>query len=136
MSLEGSTRSDDATKFEQIKTISGWCIEQRRKRGRITQERLASDVGLTVRWLREIEAGNPSASIEDHLRCAAGLGLTAGYMLILLMFLERDMNFPRELLLDDLTALEDRCLESIAEFSLATLTSRLRPAPRQPRLAD
>jgi hypothetical protein len=76
--------------------------------------------------LREIEAGNPKASIEDHLRCASALGLTAGYLLILVMFMEREMTFPRELLLDDLTQIEDRCVACIAEFSVASLARRLR----------
>lgn len=129
MSLQGPVSPDDAPVLDQIKTVSGWCIEQRRKRERLTQERLAKSVGITVRWLREIEAGNPRASIEDHLRCAARLGLRTGYMLILLMFMERQMLFPRELLLDDLSQLEDQCVESIAEFSLARMAGRLRRAP-------
>lgn len=130
MSLQSSTRIDDTPLLERIKSISGWCIEQRRRRGKLTQEGLASQVGITVRWLREIEGGNPRTSIEDHLRCAAGLGLTTGYMLILMMFMERQMNFPREMLLDDLPELEERCIESIAEFSVRSLASRLR-SPRR-----
>jgi transcriptional regulator with XRE-family HTH domain len=118
--------SDEGSVLEKIKIASGWCIEERRKRAKITQDRLAKDVGVTVRWLREIEAGNPKASIEDHLRCASALGLTAGYLLILVMFMEREMTFPRELLLDDLTQIEDRCVACIAEFSVASLARRLR----------
>lgn len=129
MSLRASFSVDDAPLLERIKATSGWCIEQRRKRDRITQERLASAAGLTVRWLREIESGNPRTSIEDHLRCAARLGLTTGYLLILMIFMERQMNFPRELLLDDLTQLEERCIDSIADFVLGSLAGRLRPAP-------
>jgi DNA-binding XRE family transcriptional regulator len=117
--------TDDGSLLERIKGVSGWCIEEQRKRAKITQDRLAKDVGVTVRWLREIEAGNPKASIEDHLRCAAALGLTTGYLLILIMFMERKMTFPRELLLDDLAQIEDRCVACIAEFSVASLARRL-----------
>ena len=117
--------SDDESLLDKIKGVSGWCIEERRRRTKITQDRLAKDVGVTVRWLREIEAGNPKASIEDHLRCAAALGLSSGYLLILTMFMERKMAFPRELLLDDLTQIEDRCVACIAEFSVASLARRL-----------
>jgi transcriptional regulator with XRE-family HTH domain len=121
---------DDGSLLEKIKVISGWCIEERRKRAKITQDRLAKDVGVTVRWLREIEAGNPKASIEDHLRCAGALGLAKGYLLILIMFMERKMIFPRELLLDDLAQIEDQCVACIADFSVARLAHRLRPPTR------
>lgn len=131
MSLQSISQSDDGSLLDRIKVVSGWCIEQRRRRARITQDRLASETGIAVRWVREIEGGNPKTSIDDHLRCASGLGLTTGYMLILMMFMERKMNFPRELLLDDLPELEERCIESIAEFSVSSLASRLKSPLRR-----
>jgi|SRR5579859_1945983 len=114
----------------EIKAISGWCIEARRKRDGITQEKLASAVGIAVRWLREIEGGNPKSSIEDHLRCACGLGLSPGYLMIPMLFLGRQIRFPRELLLDHLDEMEQRCIDSVANFSLDDLARRLRPAGR------
>jgi transcriptional regulator with XRE-family HTH domain len=116
----------------EIKTISGWCIEARRKRSGMTQERLASQVGIAVRWLREIEGGNPKSSIDDHMRCASGVGLSPSYLLIPWMFLERDMSFPRELLLDHLPELEARCIDAMADYSLDSLARRFRPAPQNP----
>lgn len=111
----------------EIKVISGWCIEARRKRDGITQEQLASQVGIAVRWLREIEGGNPKSSIEDHLRCACGLGLSPGYLMIPMLFLRHRIRFPRELLLDHLDEMEQRCIESISAFSLDNLARSLRP---------
>lgn len=127
MSSRGIAPNDEASVLGRTKSISGWCIEHRRKRSQITQVKLAEEVGITVRWLREIESGNPKTSMEDHLRCASRLGLSTSYMLILMMFMERHLNFPQELLLDDLLELEERCIECIAEFSVASLARRLRP---------
>ncbi|RQW39447.1 helix-turn-helix domain-containing protein [Novosphingobium sp. LASN5T] len=125
MSSQASSQSDEGPILHRIKVTSGWCIEEKRRRSRLSQEALADDVGITVRWLREIEGGNPRATIEDHLRCAASLGLATGYLLILILFVERQMNFPRELLLDDLSELEERCVSSIAEYSVKRLAKRL-----------
>lgn len=112
----------------EVKAISGWCIEARRKRDGITQEKLASTVGIAVRWLREIEGGNPKSSIEDHLRCAWGLGLSPGYLTIPMLFLGHRIRFPRELLLDHVEEMEQRCIDSLATFSLDNLARRLKPA--------
>ncbi len=131
MSYDGISDKLGPPLVDRIKLISGWCIEQRRKRESLTQADLATRVGIGTRWLREIEGGNPKTTIDDHLRCAAGLGLTTGYVLILMMFLERDIDFPRELLLDDLPALEERCIESITAFSVSSLARRLSPTARR-----
>lgn len=128
MSLQSISSIGDATVLAQIKLISGKCIEERRRRGRITQEQLAGDVGIGVRWLREIEAGNPKSSIEDHLRCASGVGLTTSYFLIPLMFMDHKMAFPRQLLLDDMTEVEEHCIRCIADYYLAAIGNRLRPS--------
>lgn len=112
----------------EIKAISGWCIEARRKRDGVTQEQLASQVGIAVRWLREIEGGNPKSSIDGHLRCAQGLGLSPGYLMIAMLFLRHRIRFPRELLLDHVDEMERRCIESVAAFSLDNLSRNLTPA--------
>lgn len=127
----GTVQSDEETILDKVKGLSGWCIEEQRKRRGITQDQLGQATGITERWLREIEGGNPKTSIDDHLRCAAAVGLTAGYLLILMIFTERNMSFPRELLLDDLPRIEERCVSSIAEYSVANLAQRL-GAPAQP----
>jgi transcriptional regulator with XRE-family HTH domain len=116
----------------QIKLLSGKIIEERRRHRRMTQGQLAGKVGIGVRWLREIEAGNPKSTVENHFRCAFALGLSASHLLIPLMYMENDMKFPLELLLDDPSALDRRCIESIGDFYLESLTQRLRPAAAQP----
>lgn len=65
MSLQSTSSIGDATVLAQIKVISGKCIEERRRKERKTQEQLASDVGIGVRWLREIESAirNPQSRI-------------------------------------------------------------------------
>ncbi|QOT72265.1 transcriptional regulator [Sphingobium fuliginis] len=128
MSLQSTSGIGDAAVLAQIKLISGKCIEERRRKERKTQEQLASDVGIGVRWLREIESGNPKSSIEDHLRCASGVGLPASYFLIPLMFMDHKMTFPRQLLLDDVAALEEYCIRCIGDYYVDTISSRLRPS--------
>ena len=44
-----------------VKEQSGRQIEEARKRVGITQRELARDLGMGVRWLREIESGNPKS---------------------------------------------------------------------------
>lgn len=136
MSLQSTSSIGDATVLAQIKVISGRCIEERRRKERKTQEQLASDVGIGVRWLREIESGNPKSSIEDHLRCASGVGLPASYFLIPLMFMDHNMAFPRQLLLDDMTALEQHCIRCIGDYYVDSIASRLRPPVPKPRSDD
>lgn len=127
MSPQSTSSIGDATILAQIKLISGKCIEERRRRERKTQEQLATDVGIGVRWLREIEAGNPKSSIEDHLRCASGVGLSASYFLIPLMFMDHKMAFPRALLLDDLGPLEKHCIRCIGDYYIDAIAGRFRP---------
>lgn len=126
MSHESAAGIDDGVRLEQIKHLSGRCIEERRRRGRITQEKLASDVGISVRWLRDIESGNPKPTIDDHLRCATGVGLTAGYMFIPLMFMEHEMDFPRDLLIGNLAELEASCIDAIRNVLFARLSGGFR----------
>ncbi|MGD9714243.1 MAG: transcriptional regulator [Thermomicrobiales bacterium] len=119
-----------------LKTLSGRIIEERRKRMRMTQGQLAGKVGIGVRWLREIEAGNPKSTIENHLRCAFALGLGASHLFIPLMFMENDMKFPIELLLDDPSDLEKRCIESIGDFYIESFSRLFRPVrlPSDPQI--
>jgi transcriptional regulator with XRE-family HTH domain len=133
VSLQSTSSIGDAAVLAQIKVISGKCIEERRRKERKTQEQLASDAGIGVRWLREIEAGNPKSSIEDHLRCASRVGLPASYFLIPLMFMDHNMAFPRHLLLDDMAALEQHCIRCIGDYYVDSIAGRLRPTiPKQP----
>ena len=127
MPLQSKHFPNDEAMLVLVKEMSGKRIEARRKQERITQEKFASDVGIGVRWLREIEAGNPKSRIDDHFRCAHRLGLSTGHILIPLLFMEYDMIFPRHLLLDDLSDLERRCIDVIAEHKLDSLARQMRP---------
>jgi transcriptional regulator with XRE-family HTH domain len=101
--------------LNEIKSISGKCIEGRRRMERITQAQLAAEAGIGVRWLREIESGSPKPSIEDHLRCAGRLGLPAGYFFLPMMFLQNRRSFPADLLHGDMNRLQEHCIEFIIE---------------------
>src|SRR3546814_12849656 len=68
--------------LDQLKEFSGRRIESERLRRRLSQEHLARRVGLSVRWLREIESGNPAVALDDHLRCAAALRLAPAFVLL------------------------------------------------------
>lgn len=116
-----------ATILAEVKRISGRRIEERRRFQRKTQEQLASEVGIGVRWLREIEAGNPKSRIDDHFRLAHGLGLSAAHLLIPMLFLEHHLHFPRGLMHDDMSELELLCIELIASFNLRPFLQRQQP---------
>jgi len=110
-----------------VKEQSGRRIEQARKREGITQRQLAQDLGMGIRWLREIESGNPGARLEDHLRCASQLRLSLGHILIPLLFHGQNMDFPYQLAAGDLGELERLCIDLIAERNIQQLTSKLTP---------
>ncbi|WP_257555917.1 helix-turn-helix domain-containing protein [Sphingobium sp. CFD-2] len=118
ISSQGGAFDDKASILAEIKSISGRRIEERRRRHRITQEQLAADVGISVRWLREIEAGNPSSRFDHHLACADALGLSSAHFRIPMMFLEHKMHFPRQFLLEDLHEIERLFIEFISNLNL------------------
>ncbi|MDF0490258.1 helix-turn-helix domain-containing protein [Sphingomonas sp. H39-1-10] len=111
-----------------VKVQSGRQIEEARKKRRLTQRDLARELGMGVRWLREIEAGNPRSRLDDHLVCAYRLELSTGHILIPLLFAGQKMCFPRQLAMGDLSDLERLCIEMIAQRNLAHLTQALTPA--------
>ncbi|MCP3732175.1 helix-turn-helix domain-containing protein [Sphingomonas sp. MG17] len=118
-----------------VKERSGRRIEQTRKREGITQRELAKSLGIGVRWLREIESGNPKVRLDDHLRCAYQLGMSTGHILIPLMFASQKMAFPRQLA-GDLREFERLCVEIIAKHQLEQLTAALTPKWRTPFAAS
>lgn len=116
MTFESRTPENKATILPEVKFYSGRRLEGRRRLLRITQEQFASQVGIGARWIREIEAGNPNARIDDHIRCAEELGLSTTYLLILMLALEhRDAGIPLHSY-DHLVDLERICLQSIADY--------------------
>jgi transcriptional regulator with XRE-family HTH domain len=132
MSLKEAASDADAPLLSYVKEQSGRRIEKARKRGGITQSQLAQNLGMGVRWLREIESGNPRSRLDDHLRCTYQLGLSAGHIVIPLLYMGQDMSFPEALVGGDLTELERRCIEVIAEENIRRLTHQLTPRWRLP----
>lgn len=118
-----------------VKERSGRRIEEARKREGITQRELAKSLGIGVRWLREIESGNPKVRLDDHLRCAFQLEISTGHILIPLMFASQKMAFPRQLT-GDLREFERLCVEIIAKRQLEQLTAALTPKWRTPLAAS
>ena len=96
MSLDCAASVADAP-LSYVKEQSGRQIEEARKKIGITQRELARNLGMGVRWLREIESGNPKSKLDDHLRCTYRLGLSTGHILIPLLFAGQRMCFPRQL---------------------------------------
>lgn len=125
MSLQSTFHARDPSVLASIKAMSGKRIEDKRRQERITQEEFAARTGIGVRWLREIESGNPKCTLDDHFRCAHGLGLSTGHLWIPLLFLEHGMIFPKQLLLDELGELERLCIDLIARHKLETLSRQL-----------
>lgn len=121
--------------LSHVKEISGRRIEEARKRSGITQSQLARELGMGVRWLREIESGNPRARLDDHLRCAYQLDISTGHILIPLLFRGQHMSYPMHLVFGDLRELERLCVEVIAERNIKYLTAELTPRWRAPPLA-
>ena len=76
MPHESVASGPDESSLAEIKQMSGRRIEDERRRQGLTQPHLARRAGLSVSWIREIESGNPRTKIDDHLRCAAALGLS------------------------------------------------------------
>lgn len=121
-----SIAQDDAL-LSFVKELSGRRIEVARRRSHITQEKLARTLRMGVRWLREIEGGNPASRLDDHLLCAHKLGLSTGHILLPLLFFGHDMAFPYQLAHGDLVSLERQCIDLIAERNIRELTEQLTP---------
>jgi len=113
--------------LDQIKLLSGKTIEERRRVARTTQQQLARRTGIGVRWIREIEAGNPRSTIDNHIKCATALGLPTSYLLVPVLFMENDMNFPIGFLVDHISGVQDRAVKCIGDYYLETLARQIRP---------
>lgn len=118
MSTQSRRPGNRSAILAEVKMISGRRIEQRRREKRMTQKELAAQIGMGVRWLREVEAGSPKSRFDDHMRCAHGLGLSASHLLLPMLFLEHQMHFPRQIFDENIHELEAGCIEYIASFHL------------------
>lgn len=113
--LAADTGPSDRETLSTLKEAFGRCIERARRRRQITQTAFARDVGMSVRWLRELEGGNPALSLDDHVRCARRLEIPLGQLLFPLLYLSRGLAYPFPLASLDTAEIEDRCVTLIAE---------------------
>jgi transcriptional regulator with XRE-family HTH domain len=134
MSLQCAASEAEVPLLSYVKEQSGRRIEDARKRKGITQRMLARELGMGVRWLREIESGNPRSRLDDHLRCTYELEISSGHILIPLLFAGQKMSYPYQLFAGDLRDLERRCIEVISEENIRRLTSQLTPVWRDTSL--
>ena len=126
MSSQSTPNFDDAELFAFIKLLSGKRIEQRRRRDRISQARLAAGIGRSERWVRELEAGISTSTLEDHMRCAHWLGMSTAHIFIPLLCAEHGIGVPHDLLARD----DFRDIEELLLAAVASAQSRL--AERSP----
>jgi DNA-binding XRE family transcriptional regulator len=127
MSVDGTACPPDVQFLGFVKEVSGRRIEDARRSRQMTQECLAREIGVSARWLREMEGGNPASKLDDHLRCSRHLQLPTGHILIPLMFLGHEMAFPRQLVHGDFVELERQCIDLIADRSIRQITGQLTP---------
>lgn len=99
----------DAT-IDRLKLISGRRIEDERRRQRLTQRQFARRACLSVRWLREIEAGNPTVKLDDHIRCANALDIAPTYIFLPLLYRTYGRACPINVAVADLSDIERRYL--------------------------
>lgn len=113
MALARIHESRDDGIIDLLKTVSGRRIEDERRRQRLTQRQIAQRTELSVRWLREVEAGNPVVKLDDHLRCANALHIAPTYIFIPLLYQSYDRPCPINVAKADLSDIERRCLALI-----------------------
>jgi transcriptional regulator with XRE-family HTH domain len=118
----------DLSGLRSVKKVSGERIRDERRRRGIKQGELADEMGVSSRWLREIEAGNPGTKLDDHLNATIRLGLSAGHIVLPMLFISQRMPVPQTLLHTDLRLLERACVDLIAEAAIKSMTSELRPS--------
>lgn len=121
MPQECMASGPDASALAQIKQMSGRRIEDGRRREGLTQSKLAERVGLGVSWIREIESGNPTTRIDDHLRCSAALRISPSYIFLPLLFMAHGLQFSPQLLAGNLMELERHWLEFIVNHNIADM---------------
>lgn len=118
MSTQSRRAGNRAAIDAEVKRISGRRIEEQRRDRRMTQKQLAAQIGISVRWLREVESGSPKSRFDDHMRCADGLGLSGSHLYLPMLFLERKMHFPRQIFDGNMDELEAECIELIARYHM------------------
>ncbi|MGD9712451.1 MAG: helix-turn-helix domain-containing protein [Thermomicrobiales bacterium] len=128
MSRHSENASHGPELLDEMKLLSGKTIEERRRHAHITQQQLARKTGVGIRWIREIESGNPRSTMDQHIKCAIALGLPISYLLVPLLFMENDMSFPIPFVVDHFAGLKDRTIKCIGDYYIETLARQVRPA--------
>lgn len=117
----------DFTGLRLVKKISGDRIRRERMRKGIKQPELADGIGVSLRWMREIEAGNPATRLDDHLVATIRLGLPASTILFPVLFMAQRMPVPQLLLHTDLGDVERACIDLVAHTTITAVTNELTP---------
>ncbi len=116
------TTSHDAL-LAQLKESSGRRSEGERRRQFLSQRQFAARVGISIRWLREIESGNPAVKLEDHLRCGAALGLAPSHIFFPLLFHAHGKPLSADPPHHNQADLEYRCIRLIARHTQGRRTT-------------
>jgi transcriptional regulator with XRE-family HTH domain len=117
----------DLSIFRELKALSGERIRQARKIRDVTQVELATEMGGSLRWLREIESGTPATKLEDHLNATLRLGASTGHIALPLLYAGQRMRFPQQLLYGDLAHIERKCIEAASDAVITALKQDLLP---------
>lgn len=115
----------DLSGLRLIKKISGERIRNERRRRNIKQEDFASQMGISPRWLREIEAGNPGGRLEDHLLAGITLGIPTGFIGLAIECIAQGMSVPTHILHADTSDLDRQCVEMVANAAIQNLKREL-----------
>lgn len=124
MPLVRADKNSEDELLERLKGVSGRRIESERRRRFLTQRQFALRARMSIRWLREIEGGNPVVKLDDHLRCAAVLNIAPSYFFLPLLYNAHGQTFPPELECSDLTDIERRCIAMIGRCRRASAQIR------------
>lgn len=127
MERSGTFAEADLSALKDIKRWAGDRARQERKTRSITQIQLADNMGVSLRWLREIEAGAAMTRIEDHISAALRLGLSTGHIALPILYMGQQARFPRQLIHGDLAGIERTCMEAISDMAISALKRDLSP---------
>lgn len=114
MSLVTVRRSADIEMLAGLKLASGRHVECARLGRKMTQRQLAKHTGVSVRWIRELEAGNPAVALEVHLKCAAGLDLPVGIVVLPILLASLGCELPPDFAVHEFADLEQRFVQFVA----------------------
>lgn len=125
MSIPSTMENLGEGMIDRLKVISGRRIEDERRRRRLTQRQFAQRTGISVRWIREIEAGSPGVKLDDHLRCAHSLQMAPTYIFLPLLCRIYGKRMALDFATIDLFDFEQKCVALAARrLSRAKLDPR------------